>query len=96
MALTLQSIPMGLVKVPVFERLVISQAADGSMSVDGTYRVELRNESGEKVTDLESVSFGMNQAQLLANPNFASTYPVLRDLARSGLALVAAELVAQN
>jgi hypothetical protein len=43
--------------------------------------------------NLPSTSFGMSQAQLMANPNIAIAYPILRDLARSGLALVAPELV---
>jgi len=96
MSLELVTAPVeGLTKVPVFERLLIQQAADGTMSVDGSYKVELRDADGNVLSTLPSVSFGMNQAQLMANPNFASTYPVLRALARSGLASVAPEFVSE-
>ena len=97
MSLELVTSPVtGITKVPVFERLNIQQAADGTMSVDGSYKVELRDADGNVLSTLPSVSFGMSQAQLMANPNFASTYPVLRALARSGLASVAPDFVSES
>lgn len=96
MSLSLQDQAVSnLVKKATFEQLTINQDKDGKITVDGRYKIELLDENGNLVTTLDSVSFGMNQDQLVANPNFATAYPIIRDLARSGLALVKPEFVAQ-
>lgn len=77
-----------LIKKPTFKQLIISQDAAGKMTVDGTYTVDLVDAEGNIVTNLESISFGVSHEQLVANPNFLTAYPIIRDLARSGLALV--------
>ena len=86
MALSLQNQEVAsLIKKPTFKQLIISQDAAGKMTVDGTYTVDLVDSAGNVVTNLESISFGVSHEQLVANPNFLATYPVIRELARSGL-----------
>jgi hypothetical protein len=97
MSLSLQNQEVAsLIKKPTFKQLIISQDAAGRMSVDGTYSVDLVDAEGNIVTNLESISFGVSHEQLVANPNFATSYPVIRELARSGLESVKPKFVVKS
>jgi hypothetical protein len=63
------------------------------MSVDVRYKVDLKDADGNIVSALPPVAVGFNQEQLMANPNFPTTYAIIRELARSGLATVEPDFV---
>lgn len=96
MSLSLATIGVeGVTKTAVFESLTINQAADGRMSVNGRYRVDLRGSDSVALASLQYVHFSFTQEQLMENPNFPVTYLVIRELARTGLAFSNPELVTQ-
>lgn len=82
-----------LQKVPDFESYTISKGLDGRYSVLCTTRVALKTPEGEKVTDLEPVSFGLSHEQIMADPNFPAVYAAIRSSHRAGLAAVRPDLV---
>ena len=82
-----------LQKVPDFESYTISKGLDGRYSVLCTTRVSLKTPEGEKVTDLESVSFGLSHDQIMADPNFPVVSAAIRASHRAGLAAVRPDLV---
>jgi len=86
----------GITRTAVFENLSITQAADGRMSIDGRYRIELRNSAGAVIAEEGQATFGFAHDELIANPGFATGYAILRDLARRGLAQSHPDLVTEN
>lgn len=95
MSLNLQNVSVGeMAKKPIFESITISQSRDGRMSATGQYRVELVTADGAGLASFGVVPFSMTHEELIANPDFADGYRIIRDLARSGLQSVAPEFVA--
>lgn len=86
----------GIKRTAVFENLSITQASNGQMSIDGRYRIELRDSGGAVVAVTGQATFGFNQEELMANPGFLTGYAILRDLARRGLAQSNPELVTEQ
>lgn len=88
----LASIQRVLTEKPDFKRYVIEKADDGTYSVTCEHAVGLFD--GEtKIADLPSVSFGLSQAQLIADPNYPAVFLAIKSSARAGLASVRPELV---
>ena len=84
-----------LLKVPDFESYTISKGLDGRYSVLCATRVALKTDAGDKVADLESVSFGMSHEQIMADPSFPTVYAAIRASHRAGLALARPDLVTE-
>jgi hypothetical protein len=83
----------GIKRTALFESLTITQGADGRMSIDGRYRIELRDAAGAVVAVTSQATFGFSQEELMENPGFLTGYAILRDLARRGLAQTNPDLV---
>lgn len=82
-----------MAKRPTFESITITQNGSGRMSASGQYRIELVTADGTAVASAGTVSFSMGHEELLANPDFAEGYRIIRDLARAGLQTAAPEFV---
>ena len=97
MALEIATIDVsGIKRTAVFESLTITQSKEGRMSVDGRYRIELRDAAGAVVAVTSQAVFGFNQEELMANPGFMTGYGIIRELARRGLAQSNPELVTES
>lgn len=83
-------------KRPFFETLTITQGPDGQMSVSGQYRVKLVSDSNEQeAVSVGIAAFSITHEELLANPDFAEGYRIIRDLARAGLQSTHPEFVTE-
>lgn len=98
MSLQLQNVTIGSTsKKPVFENITITQGMDGRMSAAGQYRIEVVSDSdGTGIVRMGTVTFTMSHESLVANPDFAEGYRIIRDLARSGLQQSAPEYVTEQ
>lgn len=96
MSLQLQNVTIGSThKKPIFESITITQDREGKMMAVGSYRIEVVADSdGAGVASLGTVAFAIDHDVLVANPDFADGYRIIRDLARSGLQSSAPEYVA--
>lgn len=95
MPLELQNVAVGSTsKKPVFETITIVQGRDGRMSASGQYRVDLvLDADGSAIAGLGTVGFVVSHEELVANPDFAEGYRIIRNLARAGLQSLHPEFV---
>lgn len=95
MSLQLQNVTIGSTsKKPIFETITITQNREGRMSASGQYRIEVVSDADQSsISSMGVVTYVIDHDALVANPDFAEGYRILRDLARSGLQMSAPEYV---